>query len=298
MLAVARPSVAVVCALTCGVASAATLPPDAALFREPAGVRSAGMGGAHRGVGTSNDTLFLNPAGMALFKRYSVELGYGYSPYTNLSDVSISAVDSRSGPVAGGLAYTYTRGDGEGTDAGLHRIIVGAAYALSDYIAIGITGRHVRGAFNDGDKRRNPKLYTGDVGLMLRLAGLGIGVTAQNVIKDDLTRLVPLTFGVGVGYTSGLFTLAADFDINSRNPDHTLERYHVGGEYFIANAFPLRLGYYRAPFTRKDGVAKTENVLTAGTGWVSESGALAISFERSFERERNWGMVTSLQFYL
>ncbi|MCK5689391.1 hypothetical protein KAI87_08980, partial [Myxococcota bacterium] len=52
---------------------------SASIYDEYIGVRSMGMGGAHRGVGTSNDTLYLNPAGMAVATRYGVETAYQYS---------------------------------------------------------------------------------------------------------------------------------------------------------------------------------------------------------------------------
>src|SRR3954469_18063599 len=79
---------------------------------EFAGVRSLGMGGAHRALGTSNDTLYLNPAGMAIMKRYSVEASYAYDALFKLTEVGGSIVDSKSGPVAGGVGYTHERGDG------------------------------------------------------------------------------------------------------------------------------------------------------------------------------------------
>ena len=39
---------------------------NASVYDEFTGIRSAAMGGAHRAVGTSNDALVLNPAGMAM----------------------------------------------------------------------------------------------------------------------------------------------------------------------------------------------------------------------------------------
>ncbi|OGQ92217.1 MAG: hypothetical protein A2289_26150 [Deltaproteobacteria bacterium RIFOXYA12_FULL_58_15] len=289
-----------VCVLFVSVtARAANLPADAGVFDEIAGTRSHAMGGAHRGVGTSNDTLYLNPAGMALGRRYTVELNYGYSPFDGLSDLNISAVDSKSGPVAGGLSYTHTRGDGEGVDAGLHRIYIGFAYPLSDSIAVGITGRHVRGTFMEDGKERDLELYTGDVGIMLKLAdSFGVGVAAHNVIKEKMTRMVPLTIGAGVSFSTGAFVAAADFEFDTRDSDNELQTYRLGAEYFVGDAFPIRVGFNNAPFTRSDGASKNEYVITAGTGWINNGGAIAISFHRSVERPHNWGFIGSLQFFM
>ncbi|MFC1611307.1 hypothetical protein ACFL6C_10125 [Myxococcota bacterium] len=279
-------------------AMANTLPSDAGVFDEFIGVRSAGMGGAHRGLGTSNDTIYLNPAGMAAARRYSVELNYGYSPFDQLTHLNISAVDSKSGPVAGAVSYTHTRGDGDDVDAGLHRVYIAAAYAISDSIALGMTARHIRGEFNEDSQRRELELYGGDIGALIRLGPVGLGVTAHNVIKEEVARMMPLTFGFGAAYSSGPLTVAADFDIDTRKTEKSLRTYRVGGEYFIANAFPLRIGYYHSPFTRRDGKDQSESVITGGAGWVTGTGAVAASFERSIDRARNWSLVACLQFFL
>jgi hypothetical protein len=277
-------------------ARAANLPADALVFDEVAGVRSAAMGGAHRGVGTSNDTIYLNPAGMAIGHRYAVELNYGYVPFSDLSHFNASAVDSKSGPVAGALAYSYTRGENDAVSADLHRVYVGAAYPLSDLLAVGVTVRHIRGDFLDGDTPRTVELYGGDVGVMARLSNLGIGVTAHNVIKEEVQRLMPLSFGVGVSYGIDVLSVAGDLVFNTRSDG--LESARVGGEYLLAGAFPLRVGFYHAPFTNRDGVVGSENVLTAGVGWVSPGLGVGLAAQRSFERPRNWNLTASLQFFM
>ena len=183
----------------------------ASVFDEFHGVRSVGMGGAQRGLGTSNDTLYLNPAGMAIARRYAVELNYAYSPFDELTHLNVSAVDSKSGPVAGGIAYTHERGDSTGVDASLHRIYVGAAYPISDAFALGVTAKNFRGSFVDNGEKRHISLYTGDVGVITRLGqGVGVGFTAHNVVKTDVARFTPLTFGTGLSWVPSTL-LAARF---------------------------------------------------------------------------------------
>lgn len=278
---------------------------QASIFEEIHGVRSSAMGGSHRGVGTSNDTLYLNPAGMAIGRRYAVEFHYGYSPFDKLTQLNVSAVDSKSGPVAGGVGYTHTRGDGDGVDANLHRIYVAAAYPISDAIAFGVTQRHIRGSFVHpvSGTRESVSLYTNDVGLIVRLAqGIGIGVSAQNIVRTNSPRLTPLTFAGGIAWDASPIIVAADVVVDSHDEDNRLYSYHVGAEYFLKNRFPLRLGFQRGPLIPKDGSAadaeQTENILSGGAAWVNTGGALSISAQRSLDRPKNWSIIAALKFFI
>ena len=268
---------------------------------EFAGDRSYAMGGAHRGVGTSNDTLVLNPAGMALVRRYAVELQYGYSPFDRLSHINTSVVDSKTSPVAGGLGFTHDRGDANEVDAGLTRFYLGAAYAISSGIGFGVTSRYVRGSYKNDGVARNVSLYNVDVGLMALIAeGLALGATYSNVIRysEKLDRaLLPSRLAFGLGYSPNELTLAFDLDMDVGRAQRNLT-YHAGAEYLLQRTFPIRLGYERSPFVRKDGSAGQENLLSAGLGWVNQGGAIEIAYRRSLDRGRNWGIVGALKFFM
>jgi hypothetical protein len=274
--------------------------PEEGLARELTGVRSLAMGGAHRGVGTSNDTLYLNPAGMALIKRYSVELQYGYSPFDGITRLNTSAVDSKSGPVAGGLGYTRERSDPENLGLGLNRFYMGAGYALSPAFALGLTGRYLRGAFTDPAGREEViDLYNGDVGAMLALSNaLTLGVSYNNIMKTEHEALAPPTLGFGVGISGTGFVLAGDVEIDRSEHADNAVTYRTGGEYVLAQAFPLRMGYSRLRFLDKKGAERPENLVAGGLGWFSGSGALDIGFEQSLERAKNWRLLAAFKFFL
>ena len=64
------------------------------------------MGGAFRAVGTSNDTLYLNPAGLGAAGRYEVD-GFGaYDLGRPGGTYGASIADSMDPPFFGGLAFT------------------------------------------------------------------------------------------------------------------------------------------------------------------------------------------------
>ena len=62
-----------------------------------------------RGLATGNDSIYVNPAGLAMAKIYSIELGYLDDLLGSDRRFNASIVDSQAGPVAGGFAYTYTK---------------------------------------------------------------------------------------------------------------------------------------------------------------------------------------------
>ncbi|MEE8408152.1 MAG: hypothetical protein V3T05_00975 [Myxococcota bacterium] len=282
---------------------------QAGVFNEIAGVRSLAMGGAHRGIGSSNDTLYLNPAGMAIGRRYAVEFNYGNSPFDRLSDrlthLNVSAVDSSSGPVAGGFGYTHTRGNSDGVDTSLHRIYVAAAYPIMRNMAFGVTYKHIRGTLNHAGQKREVSMSNYDAGLAIHLGqGIGIGLSAHNIIrtaknKSTLIRLVPLTFGGGLAWNLSPITVGADVVVDARNTDELVYSYHAGVEYFLQNQFPLRMGFRRVPYKKPtDGTLHIENIVTGGAAWVNAGGALAVAFERSLERHKNWSLIVALKFFI
>ena len=268
------------------------------------------MGGAHRGLGTSNDTVVLNPAGMALWRRYAVDLTYRYGLADDLTHLSVSAVDSKTGPVAGGLAYTHTRGDGSGADPSLHRIYLAAAYAITERLALGINGVNIRGTYREqaqpvagggqsDETLREVSLYSGGFGLSAVLeGGLTLGFVYNNAIKTREPSFAPPRVGAGFSFSSGAAVLAGDVLADIRDPNDKAWSYHVGGEYVAAQTFPLRIGYEQTPFTDADETRKDEKILTGGLGWLLNGGSLNASFQRSLKRQRNWSVAGSLVFFL
>ncbi len=89
-------------------ASAQTLVPG---LRDLSGTRALGMGNAYRAMGSGNEALFLNPAALAGYSRYELDVfGLFETPYDHHA-VQVSLVDSNAAadpevPLVGGVAYT------------------------------------------------------------------------------------------------------------------------------------------------------------------------------------------------
>jgi hypothetical protein len=292
----------VACGVLSAVALGARLPAARAegVFTEFTGTRSGGMGGAHTGIGNSNDALYLNPAGMVLSRRYNLAVQYGYSPFDRLSHFNFSVVDSKSGPVTGAAAFTRDWGDPLHANADISRIYVGSAYPLSDALAFGATARYVRGNYTDvaTGGREKVSVVGGDLGVIARLGdAVGLGVSYQNLLTNHDSPFTHEILRGGVALSLGSLVVAGDArkDLTSK----TSPALFAGAEYFMQNTAALRLGYNRTPYVRKkDGVAAMENMLTAGLGWVDSQGSLDVGYQQSLERNRNKVYMVGMQLFL
>ncbi|MEL6546233.1 MAG: hypothetical protein AAFQ82_16515, partial [Myxococcota bacterium] len=266
---------------------------EAGVYDEYVGVRAPSMGGAHRGVGTSNDTLYLNPAGMAIAQRYSLDAGYAFSPFDNLNRFNVSVVDSKSGPVAGGVGYTLVNGDGDGLDANIQRFYGALAYSLIPNLTLGATVRHIRGSLSDainedGERvEREVRAWNGDIGLAAQFGSIGAGLVYQNVLNADEEDelFTPRTLGGGISFTTGPLVLAADA-VNRIDDDEF--SYNVGAEYFLQESYALRAGYAYEPFVDREGQGDNESIVSGGLAYITGQGAVDLGFLRSLERARNW----------
>lgn len=267
------------------------------------GVRSTAMGGAHRGLGTSNDAIFLNPAGMALSKRYSVDLGYGRGGLDGLNRLHVSALDSRTSAVAGALSYSYIFGNGpQNYDASLHHFSSAAAYPLLPNVALGIGYKTIRGSYQLQGEKQEVQINTGDVGLAMRLGDLiTFGVAYQNLLppKEAVAEFAKPAVGMGVGLRSGRLSLAADGRFDMRRAYKGELSLYAGAEYFLGQKLPFRLGWKREPFVNRHGERVREQVLSMGLGWITKEGAFEISYSHSLDRpKKNWNLLTGLKFFM
>ena len=272
----------------------------AALDEPIAGARSFAMGGAARAVPTSNDTLFVNPGGMAAAKRYGVELQYGYTSHDELNRLTLSAVDSKSGPIAGGIAFSHVGGGV--FSGGLNQFYLGVGYAISDSLALGGDLHYIRGGYSIfADTAQDISFYTGDVGVVVTLVeGFTIGFAYNNVASSGGDPLLaPPTLGWGVSYTTGAFTLAGDMTtaVGNAQEQEWGTSYHAGIEYYFGEVVPVRLGFTRQRI-RDNNLFPYESYVSGGIGYALQSGALELSYRHRIEKVNDWVFVGCLKFYL
>ena len=260
---------------------------------EMQGARALGMGGALRAASASEAGIFLNPAGLPLTKAYSVQALFDFRPQDNATAVGVAITDSvtNKAGVSAGLYYTFlnaepkftldpTLGNVSYTRRG-HEAGLSLAYPLAERFIMGATNKYVY--LNSTDPTGNipgarSRGYTLDVGFLLRISdAINFGVVGQNVVPMK-TFETPPTLGMGLALAA-LNALVIDADVVLRWLDYRDDQklrmvvgVKIGGEYFVGNKFPLRLGYswdlpYRSLAIRSHD--KGESFFHAGLGYMS-----------------------------
>jgi hypothetical protein len=96
------------------------------------GARALSLGESYRAIATGNDALYFNPAGLPLLKRYSIEGQYILSLADERHVGDFSIVDSKTNPLAVGLAYTFLGAELTKRQTIGHTATLGMAYPIFD----------------------------------------------------------------------------------------------------------------------------------------------------------------------
>jgi hypothetical protein len=272
-------------------------PARADVFGEVQTPRTLAMGGANRALGGSNDALLYSPGGIALSKRYSIDAVYAYGGTDHITQAQLSAVDSKTGPVAAGLAYTRIWGNPSGSNPSLTRIYGGAAFALGA-LGVGLTVHNVRGQFTDGGVGKEQNLWNGNVGVQLLLGELlSVAAAYQNVLKVDDPRMMPPSFGVGAAVRTGAINVAGDMRFDMRDTASRRTAWGLGTELFLYDMFAVRGGLRRGP-TDPAGTGEGRTFISGGLGALSASGALNVAAEKALRGGQEWTLIGSMQFFM
>ena len=225
------------CSLVALPAAADTgeLPPRLA---DLAGARSEAMGGAFRAVGTSNDTLMLNPAGLGAASRYEVNGLGSYDLGRAGGTYGANIADSMDGPFAGGLSYTrfYQGPPGPWTVANDFRLAL--ALPIGPNLTIGLTGKWIYMS-----SLRRHDAVTPDAGAMLRLDLVTVALVAYNLV-DVSSKELPRQFAAAVAVgPDSTWKVAFDVVADTASRPEPSFAFQAGGEFLPLNYLAVRAGY-------------------------------------------------------
>lgn len=292
------------------------LPPLAYSYGENETPRSLAMGGALRALGNGTTAIFVNPANMPLTRLYHLEASGQFTPEATRALGTATAIDSitSSTRVAGGASFTGGVIDPDGLDRVFTDFRSAAAYPFGDRFFLGVGMRYLRmiqdgfgilddsvaktyspvsgGLLDEGQRKPFVDTFTFDVGATLRLGqSLHIGVVGQNLTHPDHS-LLPTTVGGGIGYGTKDFSIEVDGVVDFDSWSDVTWRAMAGGEYLVANKYPLRLGY------RYDHGAQVHAV-SGGVGYVSTELSAELGVRRTLSTTINSTMIAlSLTYHL
>ncbi len=247
------------------------------------GARLLGFAESQRALTTGNDSIYVNPGGLALAKIYSVELGYLDDIRGSDRRINASIIDSQAGPVAGGIAYTYSTrrpDDLPAGDARLrgHRVELATATKLGDAVGVGVTTRYLTYSLKNGETEDGFKVLTFDVGIVWRIVeGLSLGAVGYNLTNSKRPE-VPIGWGAGLGYEIAGFNVEGDVRYNAKIGK---ARYSLGVGYIIANLVPLRLGAWY-------DLANKTWAVSGGVGFNYERIAIDLGYRQLVNGNRNF----------
>ncbi len=298
----------------------ALVAPDARAQEDFTGGRSVGMAGAHRAIVTGNDAIYLNPAGMSLSRKYSIEAGYLYNQGRETHDGSVSIVDSVTAAVAAGVAYSYVTGKrniiaADGTLQKIDRSGNIAHLALSGSfsksLSIGIAAKYMDisyGASPVAGAHEAVNAVTIDVGVHYRVSpNVTVALTGYGLTNTGSAE-APVAMGLGLALgPSPKFQFAFDWiidftsskyleDIAAPRERSTKHQIRAGLEWVVADFFALRAGYFHDRATRP----MPDNAVAFGLGFFAPKSrfGFSASFEQRFANTDERQIIASVQLFL
>lgn len=259
---------AALCALPLSAAAQAqsSLPPEP-IFTSLLHARSLAMGGTYGASGRSADAIFGNPASMSMIPAYRVSFAGGWSPDTKSGLANAALMDSKSGPVAGGLSYNYVSG-GRGVDRrDAHITTVATSLPLFEFLLAGFSTHYVvmTGA-------RNANAMTVDGGVVIRFGeAFQLGASGHNLIPIYNPDL-PLYWRGSMGFDLKFLNVAADVRME---PDRAISPYslNAGLELAFISWLPLRGGW-------STDFADHSHTVSGGLGFDWGSGGLDFGYRQ------------------
>lgn len=269
--------------------------------------RPIGIGGALRASPSSTSGIYLNPATLAMAHVYHVNLMYQYTGEDDLHTAGGAVVDSvTSTIIAAGLSLNYLRSDKRRTDHESWDARLALAGSIGDVVFLGLTGRYIRVEHDLESGNRGPNSvpampssgsqqidgFTFDAGAAVALGGIvSLGVTGYN-LTDTGSVYAPIQLGSGAALTLlDMLLLEVDVVVDFTSHDEVNEEIHAGGELFVANMIPIRVGYIYDVYFEINSV-------TAGLGYVDPSFAVDVGFQREVRTDGRWILAFGLRIFI
>lgn len=316
-------------ALACLCLAGVLLPARTVRAQDFVGTRALSLGESYRAIATGNDAIYLNPAGISLIPRYSSELHYNQNLEKEDHQFDVSVVDSRTSPLAAGLAYTFQGREGTRRQTRQHTATLALALPVFPRLfSVGVGLKYVN--ISDAVVGNYLNALSADVGGILQLPfGLSVAAVGYNLVPIRSTD-VPLSAGfaaaldlgplsaalLGGGPVGGLVPDASGMarparigDVRGPLSDWVLtydwyvnflgaggragpaRRASAGIEALLFSALPLRFGYLWDE-------AEDDQRISFGTGIILPFVGVDVAYQQSTLDPRQRVFATSLKLFL
>jgi hypothetical protein len=207
-------------------------------LRDTLSARGYAMGAAYRAIGLGTESVLGNPAAIALYRMYRLELHGAWDTVGKDAFGGVSVMDSKASNLAAGLDYHFLSLRNGAGRATAHFSTLALGLPITPGVLIGSSVHYLR---LNGPRPTNAT--TVDAGLLLRFTeGLTLGFSAHNLIDTD-TPVLTRYYSAHAGFLAGLLTVAADVRADFETRDTAIYTYSGGLEYILGQAIPVRLGY-------------------------------------------------------
>jgi hypothetical protein len=250
--------------------------------------RTVAMGDAQAAIASSNDAILVNPAGISQTRRYHFEIDGLYDGPYPAQDVFVSVVDSSSGPVGSGMAFSrfgsgQPEGRGEGWSFGF-----GYSGAVGQGLWVGGQTKFLR--YRDPDAGLTAK-WAQDVGILSRRGGFSWGAVVQNISTEKLP-LFPLTAAAGLAWGADTdWHLAFDYKADLSDSNNIKHKAALGAEVLLSEGMALRGG------ATWDATARYWWA-SAGVAFLTEKGGLQLVWRRRVSGPYDQFFEAGLTLYL
>jgi len=248
--------------------------------------RALAMAGAQQVWGGSTTAVFVNPANLPLYRVYHLEGIAAFSPEARRQSYGGAVVDSSTSRLAGGFGGTWSQMDPDGIRRTWTDLRLTLAYPLGERVSLGVTGRYLRvnqgtqrgpfgGTLASDGTRDEPIVseFTFDAGAAVAITEqLRLAVSGRNLTAPG-HGLMPVVVGGGLGWSNQTVTVEANSLVDFTTFGSARMRLMAGGEFLIADRFPVRAGY------RFDAGMKT-HALGLGAGYVDRRFSVEVGGRR------------------
>jgi len=251
-------------------------------LRDIHSARGYGMGGAYRAMGLGTEAVLGNPAAIALYRMYRMELHGSWDAHGRDTFGGLSVMDAKTSALAAGLDYhllSLRNGAGRTT---AHFTTLALAFPITPGVLVGSSVHYLRARGGPFDANAT----TVNAGLLLRFSdGFTVGFSGHNLVDTknaELTRY----YTAHTALIAGLLVVGADVRADFDSREDSVFTYNVGAEYILGQVLPVRLGY------SYDGFNETSQ-LGVGLGFMTqEGGGIDVGYRHDFGGEK--GRVLSL----